>query len=221
MPRPAPSCFYNIILFPYRYVKIRNENKYSKVFTNCSSVVLIAFTWTCAIGVFLVTPLLGWSCADGKCACAPDGMCQCESPTCAQSLPPFTKSYVLFGVGYFYVSLLIMLCLYSSIFLMVRRRAGTKRMHNGSVVGRVSRRGPFVMIHRRREIRLAKTLMIVMGVFFVCWLPVTSLFLYDVATDDQRVIEWFDYCLASAVVHPLVNPVIYSMRLPRMWITFK
>lgn len=208
-------------VFINRYVKIYDERRYTRIFTNTSSLILISLTWMLAVGIFLVAPLAGWSCADGRCACALGGMCKCDPSSCSQSFPPFTISYIAVGVGYFYSSLFVMLSLYSALFLTVRWRSGSQMKRHGSVLGAVPNRGPFVMIHRRREVRLAKTLVIVMGVFFVCWLPVTSLFLYDMTSTRSDIIKWFDYCLASAVIHPLVNPLIYSMRLPRMWITFK
>ncbi|XP_002132061.3 cannabinoid receptor 2-like [Ciona intestinalis] len=204
-----------------RYLKINDDRRYGTVFTNRSAAILIVLTWICAISLFLVAPLVGWSCGDDFCTCPRDAMCVCDNNYCSQSFTPFSKSYLIVGVSYFVVSLIAMVGLYWAIFASVRRRAGSKRHRNGSVVGPVASRGPFVMIHRRREIRLAKTLVIVMGVFFICWLPVVTLFVYDVIVDDKRLIVWFDYCLASAVIHPLANPIIYSLRLPRMWCTFK
>ncbi|CAK8683415.1 unnamed protein product [Clavelina lepadiformis] len=206
-----------------RYLKIQDESTYNAVFTRRNSVIFIALSWLFGFFLFLFAPLLGWSCQEDLCRCQLNGVCQCDMQICSRSFTPFTMTYLMFGVGYFYLSLFIMVALYAAIFISVRRRSGSTRKRQGSVVGKISRKGPFALIHRRREIKLAKTLSIVMGVFFICWLPVTTLFIIDFSTIKYagHLETIFDYCLTSAVVHPLINPIIYSMRLPRMWQTFK
>ncbi len=91
---------------------------------------------------------------------------------------------------------------------------------------RFIRTGPFLLIHKKREIKLTKILCVVMGAFFACWLPLTTLFVYDVAAvtswQGSSVMERsFSLCMMPAMVHPLVNPLIYSLKMPRMWSTFR
>ena len=101
-------------------------------------------------------------------------------------------------------------------------------LFQGNIVGTLpDSMGPFVLIHQRREIKLAKILCGVMGVFFACWLPMTSLFVYDLLNRSEIVSMEnglrisFDLCLIPAMIHPLVNPIIYSLKMPRMWSTLR
>lgn len=112
-------------------------------------------------------------------------------------------NYAIFVVTLsFFVPLLIILFTYGNIYRVVRYRA----KWTGSVL---------------MEIRLARTLSIVIGAFFICWGPffITNLVTYYCRqtcnfTEAIQWIKWMQYASAC------INPVIYTIRNREFRFTF-
>ncbi|XP_067239342.1 trace amine-associated receptor 4-like [Chanodichthys erythropterus] len=107
----------------------------------------------------------------------------------------------------FFLPGMIMSSLYMKIFHVARKHA--KVMSE-----RVTTRGLKSQSSAQREGKAAKTLAIVMGVFYICWLPfftITALdpfFNYFTPADVFEVVIWFAYFNSTC------NPLIYGFFYP-------
>nr|XP_039263046.1 cannabinoid receptor 2-like [Styela clava] len=198
-----------------RYIRIVRHAEYTRRMNRKTIVALILGSWILSIGVFLVAPLVGWSCSEVHC-CAHDGLCACLRSQfgddvcgrdCSQSFIPFKKSYILLGVVYFAISVIIMTTAYGVIFKVVKEKTF------GGGDGK----------SKTREVRLAKTLVITLGIFVLCWLPVQGLFIVDLVTVEhsETLSRAFDFALVPSVINSFMNPIIYSIRLPHMRTTIQ
>ena len=203
-------------------MKIYHRGKYQKISTNSRAMVIIFGSWLISIGIFLIAPLIGWSCVS-LCQCSMNNHCTCDfDPFCSKSFTPFTKAYIASAVIYFYLTFSVIFGIYLTLRKHLWNRLFSPRTRNGKVIiGQVPNYGPFVMVHRRRDIKLAKTLLMVTVTFFVCYAPMTILFLLEIVGTQKNVDVWFHYVLIPVLIHPLICFVIYACRLPRMWSTFK
>ncbi|XP_076814337.1 adenosine receptor A3-like [Clavelina lepadiformis] len=207
-----------------RYLRIAHHVDYDRLLKRRTVIMLILASWLISFGLFLITPLLGWSCAEQYC-CAMDGLCVCRRSVygssicdtqCSKSFVPFSKLYILTGVVYFVISILVMTGLYAALFKVVKKKSfGHPRTANGSSSGTSKA--------KKREVQLAKTLIITLGIFVICWLPVMALFVADliIKSPTTQLAKVFDYALVPSVVNSFLNPIIYSIRLPRMRQTVK
>ncbi|KAK9956855.1 hypothetical protein ABG768_014562 [Culter alburnus] len=117
----------------------------------------------------------------------------------------------------FFLPGMIMSSLYMKIFHVARKHA--KVMSERVTV--VATRGLKSQSSAQREGKAAKTLAIVMGVFYICWLPfftITALdpfFNYFTPADVFEVVIWFAYLNSTC------NPLIYGFFYPCFQNAFK
>ncbi|KAF3701958.1 Sphingosine 1-phosphate receptor 3 [Channa argus] len=144
--------------------------------------LLIGICWLIAICLGAL-PILGWNCLDNL-------------PDCSTVLPLYSKKYVAFCITVFIVLLLAMTILYARIYILVKSSSQKVSKHSNS----------------EHAISLLRTVIIVVGVFIACWMPIFVLLLVDVACVQHCAIlyraEWF---IAVAVVNSAMNPVIYTL----------
>ncbi|KAL2090300.1 hypothetical protein ACEWY4_014988 [Coilia grayii] len=137
-------------------------------------------------------PSLGWNCRG-------------HLDACSTVLPLYAKSYVAFCIIVFSVLLLAIVILYIRIYRLVTS-SGRR------VSGRPS----------ERALALLRTVVIVLGVFVVCWTPLFSLLLVDVGCSPQDCplllqVDWF---IALAVLNSALNPLIYTLSSREMRAAF-
>ncbi|XP_076134470.1 sphingosine 1-phosphate receptor 3a [Alosa pseudoharengus] len=137
-------------------------------------------------------PSLGWNCRG-------------QLGACSTVLPLYAKSYVAFCISVFSALLLAIVILYIRIYRLVTS-SGRR------VSGRPS----------ERALALLRTVVIVLGVFVVCWTPLFSLLLVDVGCSPQRCpllyeVDWF---IALAVLNSALNPLIYTLSSREMRAAF-
>lgn len=137
-------------------------------------------------------PSLGWNCLDNM-------------SSCSTVLPLYAKSYVAFCISVFSVLLVAIIILYIRIYRLVT-----------SSGRRVSSRPS------ERSLALLRTVVIVLGVFVMCWTPLFFLLLLDVGCSPQRCpvlyqVEWF---IALAVLNSALNPLIYTLSSREMRAAF-
>ncbi|XP_002130878.3 sphingosine 1-phosphate receptor 3 [Ciona intestinalis] len=202
-----------------RYLRIAEHAKYNRILSRKVIILLIAISWAVSFIMFLVVPLVGWSCQANYC-CRNNGLCICKEAEsicgqCSQSFEPFTKSYIVTGVVYFLLAVVIMTGFYSALFRIVKKKTFERHKHNNHVSADPK--------FKKRELDLAKTLAITLGIFAFCWLPVVALFIADIViTKPVKLLQKaFDYALVPTVINSLLNPIIYSIRLPKMRETAK
>lgn len=137
-------------------------------------------------------PSLGWNCLNNM-------------SSCSTVLPLYAKSYVAFCISVFSVLLVAIVILYIRIYRLVT-----------SSGRRVSSRPS------ERSLALLRTVVIVLGVFVMCWTPLFFLLLLDVGCSPQRCqvlyqVEWF---IALAVLNSALNPLIYTLSSREMRAAF-
>ncbi|CAL8395828.1 unnamed protein product [Boreogadus saida] len=137
-----------------------------------------------AVSVLLsALPSLGWNCLD-------------DVASCSTVLPLYAKSYVAFCITVFSALLVAIVLLYTRIYRLVTssgRRVGSRPSE--------------------RSLALLRTVVIVLGVFVVCWAPLFLLLLLDVGCSPERCpllyqVDWF---IALAVLNSALNPLIYTL----------
>ncbi|RVE65895.1 hypothetical protein OJAV_G00121460 [Oryzias javanicus] len=144
--------------------------------------LLIGTCWIIAITLGAL-PILGWNCLG-------------DLRDCSKVLPLYSKKYVAFCITVFMVLLLAMSILYARIYILVKSSSRKVSKHSSS----------------EHAMSLLRTVIIVVGVFIVCWTPIFILLLVDVASEERFSIiykaEWF---IGVAVLNSAMNPVIYTL----------
>ena len=65
----------------------------------------------------------------------------------------------------------------------------------------------------RLDVRLAKTLGMLLAVLFIFWFPVLALMVYSLgARLSDQVKKVFAFCSLLCLVNSMVNPIIYALR---------
>jgi len=146
-----------------------------------------------AVSVLLsALPSLGWNCLD-------------RLDSCSTVLPLYAKSYVAFCITVFSALLVAIVILYIRIYRLVTssgRRVGSRPSE--------------------RSLALLRTVVIVLGVFVVCWSPLFLLLLLDVGCPPELCpllyqVDWF---IALAVLNSALNPLIYTLSSREMRAAF-
>ncbi|KAM8888759.1 sphingosine 1-phosphate receptor 3a [Synchiropus picturatus] len=137
-------------------------------------------------------PSLGWNCLDNM-------------TSCSTVLPLYAKSYVAFCISVFSALLVAIIILYIRIYRLVT-----------SSGRRVSSRPS------ERSLALLRTVVIVLGVFVICWSPLFLLLLLDVGCSPKLcpVLYQVDWFIALAVLNSALNPLIYTLTSREMRAAF-
>lgn len=144
--------------------------------------LLIGICWLIAISLGAL-PILGWNCLYNL-------------PDCSTIFPLYSKKYLAFCITVFMVLLLVMTVLYARIYILVKSSSQKVSKHSNS----------------EHALSLLRTVIIVVGVFIACWMPIFVLFLVDVACVQRCPILYkADWFIAVAVLNSAMNPVIYTL----------
>ncbi|TNN43459.1 Sphingosine 1-phosphate receptor 3 [Liparis tanakae] len=137
-------------------------------------------------------PSLGWNCLN-------------DMASCSTVLPLYAKSYVAFCISVFSALLVAIIILYIRIYRLVT-----------SSGRRVSSRPS------ERSLALLRTVVIVLGVFVMCWTPLFLLLLLDVGCSPTKcpVLYQVDWFIALAVLNSALNPLIYTLSSREMRAAF-
>ncbi|XP_061093838.1 sphingosine 1-phosphate receptor 3a [Conger conger] len=137
-------------------------------------------------------PSLGWNCRG-------------RLESCSTVLPLYAKSYVAFCISVFMALQAAIVVLYTRIYRLVT--SSSRR-----ISGKPS----------ERSLALLRTVVIVLGVFVVCWAPLFVLLLLDVGCSPKScpVLYEADGFVALAVVNSALNPLIYTLSSREMRAAF-
>ncbi|XP_048875698.1 sphingosine 1-phosphate receptor 3 [Brienomyrus brachyistius] len=154
--------------------------------------LLIGTCWLIAISLGSL-PLLGWNCLDNL-------------PDCSTIFPLYSKKYVAFCIIIFMILLLAISVLYARIYALVRSSSRKVTKHSNS----------------EHSITLLRTVIIVVGIFIICWMPLYILLLIDVACQHKQCQILFSASgfITMAALNSAMNPVIYTLSSREMRQTF-
>ncbi|XP_077200628.1 sphingosine 1-phosphate receptor 3 [Paroedura picta] len=149
--------------------------------------LLIGTCWFISVSLGAL-PILGWNCIDNL-------------PDCSTVLPLYSKKYVAFCISIFIAILVAIVILYVRIYILVKSSSRNVTNHSNS----------------ERSMALLRTVVIVVGVFIACWLPLFILLLIDVAFKTKLPILYKeDGFIALAVLNSAMNPIIYTLASKEM-----
>ncbi|XP_077006988.1 cannabinoid receptor 2 [Tamandua tetradactyla] len=172
-----------------RYLCLRHPPTYKALLTRSRALVTLGIMWGLSALVSYL-PLMGWTC--------------CPRP-CSELFPLIPNDYLL---GW----LLFIAFLFSGIISTYVHVLWKAHQHVASLAEHQDRQLPG-LARMRLDVRLAKTLGVVLAVLFTCWFPVLALMVYSLATTlSDQVKKAFAFCSMLCLVNSLVNPVIYALR---------
>ncbi|KAK5907579.1 hypothetical protein CesoFtcFv8_005410 [Champsocephalus esox] len=130
--------------------------------------------------------------------------CLDNMASCSTVLPLYAKSYVAFCISVFSALLVAIIILYIRIYRLVTssgRRVSSQSEHS---------------------LALLRTVVIVLGVFVMCWTPLFFLLLLDVGCSPEKcpVLFQVDWFIALAVLNSALNPLIYTLSSREMRAAF-
>ncbi|KAL0994419.1 hypothetical protein UPYG_G00121960 [Umbra pygmaea] len=210
-----------------RYLAVKIPLRYNELVTGARARIIIAVLWILSFVIGLI-PFLGWNCKVTMCF---QNVSSNQNTTSREGIHTSSKLPCLFesvvNMHYmvyfnFFVCVLpplfVMLGIYVKIFTVAR-----KQMHQIELKCSVSSNGD--SHHHgllQREIRAAKSLSIIVGLFALCWLPVHILNCMTVfynGLHKSPIVMNIAIMLSHA--NSAVNPVIYAYRIQDFRNTFR
>ncbi|KAG3282406.1 cannabinoid receptor 2 [Ictidomys tridecemlineatus] len=172
-----------------RYLCLRYPPAYKTLLTHGRALATLGIMWVLSALVSYL-PLMGWTC--------------CPSP-CSQLIPLVPDNYIL---GW----LLLVAILFSGIIYTYGHVLWKAYQHAVNLAEHQDRQLPG-MIRMRLDVRLAKTLGLLLAVLVLCWFPVLALLAHSlVAPLSDQVKKVFAFCSLLCLVNAMVDPVIYALR---------
>ncbi|XP_023578364.1 cannabinoid receptor 2 [Octodon degus] len=172
-----------------RYLCLRHPQRYKALLTRGRALVALGVMWVLSVLVSY-PPLVGWTC--------------CPS-LCSELFPLIPNDYLL---GW----LLFIALLFSGILYTYGHVLWKAHQHVASLAEHQDKPAPGVT-RMRLDVRLAKTLGLLLAVLLVCWFPALALMVYSLTTTlSDAVKKVFAFCSILCLLNSVVNPIIYAMR---------
>uniref|UniRef100_A0AAQ6IN50 G-protein coupled receptors family 1 profile domain-containing protein n=1 Tax=Anabas testudineus TaxID=64144 RepID=A0AAQ6IN50_ANATE len=176
-----------------RYISIHRPMAYKRIITKTKAVIAFSVMWTISIVISLL-PLLGWN-------------CKRLNSVCSDIFPLIDQKYLMFWIGM--TSILLLFIIYAYMFILWKSHNHAVRM-----LSRSSQRMQTVRPEQARmDLRLAKTLVLILVALIICWGPLLAIMVYDLFGKVNDFIKTvFAFCSMLCLLNSTVNPVIYAMR---------
>ncbi|KAG7224189.1 hypothetical protein INR49_019924 [Caranx melampygus] len=187
-----------------RYISIHRPMAYKRIVTKTKAVIAFSVMWTISI-VMSLLPLLGWN-------------CKRLNSVCSDIFPLIDQKYLMFWIGM--TSILLLFIIYAYMFILWKSHHHAVRMLSRSSQRSVivyTAEGTKVQTVRpeqaRMDLRLAKTLVLILVALIICWGPLLAIMVYDLFGKVNDFIKTiFAFCSMLCLLNSTVNPVIYAMR---------
>ncbi|XP_077413050.1 cannabinoid receptor type 1B-like [Vanacampus margaritifer] len=187
-----------------RYISIHRPMAYKRIVTKTKAVVAFSLMWSVSI-TFALLPLLGWN-------------CKRLNSVCSDIFPLIDQRYLMFWIGM--TSVLLLFIIYAYMYILWKSHHHAVRMLSRTSQRSIivySAEGTKVQTVRpeqvRMDLRLAKTLVLILVALIICWGPLLAIMVYDLLGKvDDFIKTVFAFCSMLCLLNSTVNPVIYAMR---------
>ncbi|XP_004082571.1 cannabinoid receptor type 1B-like [Oryzias latipes] len=187
-----------------RYISIHRPMAYKRIVTKTKAVTAFSMMWTISIVISLL-PLLGWNCKN-------------LGTVCSDIFPLIDQKYLMFWIGV--TSILVLFIIYAYMFILWKSHHHAVRMlsrsSQRSVIVQTPEGSKVQMVRpdqARMDLRLAKTLVLILVALIICWGPLLVIMVYDLfgkVNDSIKTV--FAFCSMLCLLNSTVNPIIYAMR---------
>ena len=201
------ASFYTLMFISFdRYLKISKPLQYKSRMTTSKSLKIIFIIWliSTAFATYAATPDSG---STGFIASG--GIC---SPADINKQKGF---YTFLLVGVIFLPTMVMIVMYTLIFVVAHKRQ--KMLRSGELGEGQHRRQRSVL---RQDLKNARMLLTVLGVFFLCWFPFIIVNVLNLHI--RNIFDWSSYpfsvhvCFVVIFLLPLLNsvcnPLIYACK---------
>ncbi|KAH0631133.1 hypothetical protein JD844_005285 [Phrynosoma platyrhinos] len=174
-----------------RYICILKPSSYKVLVTGRRALVALVVLWMTIVFLAFV-PLLGWNC------------CSLNS-ACSQIFPFVDNTYLLSWLTCVMLLLASIIYAYAHVLWKARQHVLYMEKHHGQ--------NSRLNTKMRLDIKLAKTLAIILLVLVTCWSPAIALMTYSIFTNLSNSLKRvFAFCSTLCLVNSMVNPAIYALR---------
>ncbi|XP_042295062.1 cannabinoid receptor 2 [Sceloporus undulatus] len=174
-----------------RYICILKPSSYKVIVTSRRALVALVILWITIVFLALL-PLLGWNC------------CSLNS-ACSELFPFVDNTYLLSWVTFVMILLASIVYAYAHVLWKARQHVLYMEKHHGH--------NSQLNTKVRLDVKLAKTLAIILLVLVTCWSPAIALMTYSIfAHLGNSLKKVFAFCSTLCLVNSMVNPAVYALR---------
>ncbi|KAK2861798.1 hypothetical protein Q5P01_001331 [Channa striata] len=187
-----------------RYLRVKIPTRYTTIVTHGRAYVAVCFCWILSFLTGLV-PMVGWNNLDAHTNLSSSNEIVCKFTTVIR------LDYMVYFnfFGWVVVPLIIMITLYAEIFRVIRRQLN--RRAEATCDGDR---------YYRKELRLAKSLSLVVFLFAVCWLPIHIINCINFFCPECYIPKFATYVgIFMSHVNSALNPMVYAFRIKQFHIT--
>ncbi|XP_068450224.1 adenosine receptor A1 [Clinocottus analis] len=187
-----------------RYLRVKIPTKYSTIVTQRRAYVAVCLCWILSFLAGLV-PMIGWNNrnAQGNLSSSSDIVCEFTGVMRMDYMVYFNF------FGWVVVPLSLMIALYAEIFWVIRRQLN--RRAEATCDGER---------YYRKELKLAKSLALVVFLFAVCWLPIhimNCIVFFCPKCTIPKFAMYFGIFMSH--VNSALNPLVYAFRIKPFRVT--
>ena len=184
------SMFNLAVISVNRYFMVVKPNLYKKVFSKRNQTVILVCIWTYPL-IFAIAPLIGWSSFEfqaGKCVC----------------IFFFSES-----VSYTIALVISVVPIPLSIICYTCYKIFREVKHHQTRIRSMASQAPKMNVE---EVKITKTLVVVIGAYLVCFLPAAAVNLVEMLRPNYKIPLWIDIISMVLVFsNHANNPLIYGV----------
>ncbi|XP_032404630.1 adenosine receptor A1-like [Xiphophorus hellerii] len=186
-----------------RYLRIKIPTRYGDIVTQGRAYMAVCMCWILAILSGLV-PLVGWNnLHHGNFSNSKEIVCEFKTVIRMDYMVYFNFFACVV------VPLVLMIILYGEIFRVIRQQLN--RRAEATSDGEK---------YYRKELRLAKSLVLVVVLFIMCWMPIHIINCIDFFCSDYDIPKFAVYIgIFMSHVNSALNPMVYAFRMKRFRLT--
>ncbi|XP_048409420.1 adenosine receptor A1-like isoform X1 [Stegostoma tigrinum] len=195
-----------------RYLRVRIPTSYKRTVTQKRAGTAVVLCWVISIIVGMI-PMFGWNnyaeaTQDGANASLVSNMIVCQFETV------ISMDYMVYFnfFGWVLPPLVLIFVIYVEIFNLIRKHLNQKAVSiNNADPSR----------YFGKELKLAKSLALVLLLFAICWLPlhiINCITLFCPSCNKPIIVMYIAIFLTHA--NSAVNPIVYAFRINKFRVTF-